>query len=245
MVDFEYIDWSAIVLSLRVAIITSVMALPLAIFAGYVLARKTFAGKSFLEAVLHLPMVMPPVTTGYLLLLLFGSKGIIGEPLTRFFGIKIAFTSGAAVLASVTVSFPLIVRSVKIAIELVDPCLEEASRTLGASWWKTFYRITLPLAWPGIVSGFVLAFARSLGEFGATITFAGNIAGATRTIPLAIYSSMQMPGGEQQSWTLVCISIVISLAAILLSEYFNKYRMKKRPHYKSHIPLKANGLEAA
>ncbi|WP_075589705.1 molybdate ABC transporter permease subunit [Labilibacter marinus] len=220
------IDYNAIWLSLKVAVYTSVIALPLAVVIGYILARKEFKGKILLEAILHLPMVMPPVTTGYLLLIVFGVNGFIGKWLFELTGIKLAFSFAAAVIASVVVSFPLIIRSVKVAMEMVDANLEEASKSLGASPVQTFINITLPLAWPGILGGFVLAFARSLGEFGATITFAGNIAGETRTLPLAIYSKMQVPGQESETFILVAFSVGISLVAIVLSEYF--YRKKKK-----------------
>ncbi len=218
-------DYYAIWLSLKVALFTSFIALPIAIVVGYFLARKNFKGKVFLEAFLNLPMVMPPVTTGYILLLIFGVNGFVGKFLVEVFDLKIAFTFTAAVLAGVIVSFPLIMRSVKVAMEMVDPNLEQASKTLGASPFHTFINVTLPLAWPGIVGGFVLAFARSLGEFGATITFAGNISGETRTLPLAIYSKMQIPGQETQTFILVSFSIIISVLAMVVSEFY--YRKKK------------------
>jgi molybdate transport system permease protein len=164
-------------------------------------------------------MVMPPVTTGYLLLLLLGTNGVLGKWMNEWLGIRIAFSFGAAVIAAIVVSFPLIIRSVKVAMQMVDPGLEEASKSLGASPVKTFLLITLPLAWPGILGGFVLAFARSLGEFGATITFAGNIEGETRTLPLAIYAKMQVPGQEGETFALVAISVVISFVAIIGSHY--------------------------
>ena len=220
------IDYYAIWLSLKVAVYTSLMALPLAIFIGYILARKSFKGKILLEAILHLPMVMPPVTTGYLLLVVLGVNGFVGKYLNQVLGIKLAFSFTAAVIAGIVVSFPLIIRSVKVAMEMVDVNLEQASKTLGASSFQTFVHVTLPLAWPGILGGFVLAFARSLGEFGATITFAGNIAGETRTLPLAIYAKMQVPGQETQTFILVSFSVVISISAIVLSEIF--YRRKKK-----------------
>ncbi|MBN1119181.1 MAG: molybdate ABC transporter permease subunit [Bacteroidales bacterium] len=233
------IDYQAVWLSLKVALYTSAIALPVAILLGYVLARKQFRGKVILEAIIHLPMVMPPVTTGYLLLLILGTNGIIGKWLFSVFGIRIAFSFSAAVIAAIVVSFPLIIRSVKVSMEMVDPNLEQASRTLGASWFKTFILITLPLAWPGILGGFVLAFARSLGEFGATITFAGNIQGETRTLPLAIFSKMQVPGKETETFALVAISVIISFAAIVASEYF--YRNKK----KSKLSKKKIGYQNA
>lgn len=221
-------DYLSIWLSLKVAIYTSVIALPIAIIIGYFLARKSFRGKAIIEAILHLPMVMPPVTTGYLLLILLGSNSMIGQFLKSTFDIKIAFSFEAAVIASALVSFPLIMRSVKVAMEMVDPKLEQASQTLGASPIQTFIYITLPLAFPGILGGFVLAFARSLGEFGATMTFAGNIAGETRTLPLAIYAKMQVPGQESETFYLVGISVLISFAAIIGSEYFYQKNKKQK-----------------
>jgi len=219
-------ELNAVVLSLKVALLCTGISLPLALLIGYALARYEFAGKALIESFMHLPLVMPPVTTGYLLLLLFGSKGLFGAYLYDYFNIKLAFHFGGAVLAAVVVSFPLMLRSVRTAIEMVDPGYEAASRILGASATKTFFRITIPLAMPGILSGLVLSFARSLGEFGATITFAGNIAGETQTIPLAIYSYMQMPGYEGATLRLAFISVFISLVAMVFSEYFVR-RLKK------------------
>ena len=193
------------------------------------MARHDFFGKPVIESILHLPLVMPPVTTGYLLLLLLGSKSFIGQWLFSLFGIKLPFTFQAAVIASVIVSFPLIVRSVRTAMEMVDTGLEEASRILGAGKMRTFFRITVPLALPGVVSGAILAFARSLGEFGATITFAGNIEGETQTLPLAIFAYMQVPGKEGATLRLVIISIIISFIAMALSEWY----IKKMKHDRS------------
>lgn len=221
-------EYLPIWLSVKVAVLTSLIGLPLAIIVGYVLARKKFRGKALIEAMLHLPMVLPPVTTGYLLLLLLGTNGIIGRWFYEWFNIRIAFSFGAAVIAAVVVSFPLILRSVKVAMQMVDPALEHASRSLGASPFKTFFLITLPLSWPGILGGFVLAFARSLGEFGATITFAGNIAGETRTLPLAIYAKMQVPGNEQETFFLVVVSVVISFMAIAGSHFVYKSKWHVR-----------------
>ena len=223
---FSIENCNAIWLSLQVAFFTSLIALPCAIAVGYFLARKHFFGKVLIEGFINLPMVMPPVTTGFILLLVLGNHGFIGSYLYKWFHIRIAFTFSAAVIASIIVSFPLIVRSVKVAMEMVDVGLENASLSLGASPWQTFFRITLPLASPGIISGFILSFARSLGEFGATITFAGNIAGKTRTMPLAIYSNMQVPGNETKAFGLVLFSVAVSLVAIILSELINKKRNK-------------------
>lgn len=224
--SFTASELEAIKLSVGVAVYSSIISLPFALLFGYLLARRQFAGKSIVESILHLPLVMPPVTTGYLLLLVLGTRGFIGKWLYAAFGIKLAFTFEAAVIASVFVSFPLIVRSIRTAIEMVDPGLEDASRILGVGRLKTFFRITVPLAAPGIVSGTILAFARSLGEFGATITFAGNIAGETQTLPLAVFAYMQVPGKEIETLRLVLISVLISLVAMTLSELYIR-KMKR------------------
>ena len=216
------VELSAVALSVKVAIYCALISLPLALALGYVLARKNFYGKALIESIILLPLVMPPVTTGYLLLLILGSQGWLAQ----FLGVKIAFTFSAAVIASVFVSFPLIVRSVRTAMEMVDPGLEEASLILGVGKIKTFFKVTVPLAMPGIIAGTILAFARSLGEFGATITFAGNIEGETQTLPLAIYSYMQVPGYEGATLRLVLVSVFIALMAMLGSEIMIR-RMKK------------------
>ncbi len=220
--SFNDAELQAIFLSVKVAVYCSLISLPIALWVGYKMARHDFYGKSVIESIIHLPLVMPPVTTGYLLLLMLGSKSFIGQWLMNSFGIKLSFTFHAAVIASVFVSFPLIVRSVRTAMEMVDTGLEEASRILGAGRIKTFFKITVPLALPGIISGTILAFARSLGEFGATITFAGNIEGETQTLPLAIYAYMQVPGKENPTLRLVIVSIVISFVAMTLSEWYIK-----------------------
>jgi len=219
---FNAAEMQAIQLSIKVAFYCALISLPLALWLGYIMARKQFFGKPVLESLLHLPLVMPPVTTGYLLLLALGSKSIIGQWFYHSLGIKLAFSFPAAVIASVVVSFPLIVRSIRTSMEMVDTGYEEASRMLGAGKLKTFFKITVPLAMPGIASGTILAFARSLGEFGATITFAGNIQGETQTLPLAIYAYMQVPGKENATLQLVMVSVVISFVAMVLSEWFVK-----------------------
>jgi len=221
-------EWSAIQLSLGVAIICSIITLPLAIAIGWFLARKKFYGKSIIEGVLHLPLVLPPITTGYLLLLVLGNKGFIGSFFYEKLGIQIAFSFYAAVIAAIFVSFPLVTRSVRLSIELVDQKLEEAARTLGASNLRVFFSITLPLALPGVISGFILSFARSLGEFGATISFAGNIEGKTQTLPLAIFSEMQIPGQETSTMRLVFVSVVLSLLAMIAAEFLNKRIIKRK-----------------
>lgn len=187
--------------------------------------ERNLGEEAVVEAFLHVPMVMPPVTTGYLLLLMFGTNGLLGSWLETL-GIRIAFSFDAAVLASIIVSFPLAVRAVKQAVEMVDKRLEDAAEILGASRWRIFFAVTVPLAFPGILSGFLLSFTRSLGEFGATITFAGNIFGETRTIPLALFSAMQTPGKESEAFRLMLLSIVISFIAMLASELVNR-RYKK------------------
>lgn len=219
---------SAIQLSLTVALICSVFTLPLAIAIGWFLARKRFLGKSIVEGILHLPLVLPPITTGYLLLLVLGNRGFIGSFFNEKLGIQIAFSFYAAVIAAIFVSFPLVIRSVRLSIELVDQKLEEAARTLGASNLRVFFTITLPLALPGVISGFTLMFARSLGEFGATISFAGNIEGKTQTLPLAIFSEMQVPGQEAATMRLVLVSVVLSLLAMIAAEYLNGRIIKRK-----------------
>ncbi len=219
---FTEFEISAILLSLKVAGTSVAGAVPIAIGLGWVLSRKTFRGKRLLESFVFLPLVLPPVTTGYLLLFLFGRSGIL-SPLWKLLGTDgLAFTFWAAVISSLVVSMPLFVRSVKASFDMIDPGFERAAQTLGANRWKVFRTISLPLALPGVLSGFILAFARSWGEFGATITFAGNMFGKTQTLPLAIYSSMQVPGQEFVAFKLVLISVLIALATMYLSERFVK-----------------------
>lgn len=216
---FSQAEIDAIFLSLKVALYCSVFILPLAVLGGWTLARKKFRGKSLLEGIINLPLVLPPVATGFLLLLLLGSKGIIGKILFDWFHIKIAFTFWAAVLASMVVAFPLAMRAIRLAIEMVDEAYEEAAKTLGANTFQAFWRITLPLAYPGIISGFILSFARSLGEFGATIIFAGNISGETQTIPLALFNQIQIPGHETAAFRLLIVAVLFSFIAMAFSEY--------------------------
>ena len=224
---FTYEEFQAIGLSLKVAAICSGISLPIALATGWLLSRKNFHGKWLVDGFVHLPLVLPPVTIGYLLLITFGNKGIIGNFLSEQFDIQISFTFWAAVLASMVVSFPLVVRAIKIAIDMVDTELESAARTLGAGTWKVFFTITLPLAMPGILSGFILCYARCLGEFGATITFAGNIVGQTQTLPLAIYSAMEVPGGELIAFRLASFSIALSFIAMVGSEFLNRKLIRK------------------
>jgi len=217
-------EWECLVLSLQVALCAAAATAIAGVPTGWLLARKSFPGKSALDAVVHAPLVLPPVAIGYLLLLTLGRKGWAGGWLWERFHLGVAFTWWAAVIASGVVAFPLVVRSVRLAVELVDPRLEEAAGTLGANRWRVFTTVTLPLAMPGVAAGVVLAFARSLGEFGATITFAGNLAGQTRTLPLAVYTSMQLPGGETGAMRLVMISVLLSVGAICVSEWMARRR---------------------
>lgn len=212
---------AALLISLKVAVLCAICTFPPALFFGWLLARKKFPGKWLLDAVIHLPLVMPPVTVGYLLLLTLGVRGFIGSHVYEWFGIRLAFTFQAAVIASAVVSLPLFVRAIRLSLEHSDPGFEEAARTLGAGRLRTFAAVTLPLALPGILGGFVLSFARSLGEFGATITLAGNIEGETRTLPLAIYSLMNTPGGDDAALRLALLSVLLSLAAFAASEFFS------------------------
>jgi molybdate transport system permease protein len=211
-------DRAAIGLSLEVALVCVVVSLPFGIFFGWLLARHRFPGKLALEVACHLPLVLPPVVTGYLLLLLFGARGPFG-PLLDAIGLPLAFSWRGAALASAVVGFPLMVRAVRQAVEAVDERLEGAARGLGAGAAGTFFAVTLPLAWPGVLTGAILAFARSLGEFGATITFVGNIPGETRTVPLAIYSAMQRPDGMAAAAWLAGVSVALSVAALAASEW--------------------------
>ena len=219
-------EWTAVALSLKVAFWCVVVTVVPGVAIGWVLARKRFWGITALDALVHAPLVLPPVVVGYLLLLVLGRQGFVGRFLQDTLGIQVAFTLQAAVLASAIMGFPLMVRAVRLAMELVDRRLEEAARTLGASRRRTFFTITLPLSMPGILTGVVLAFARSLGEFGATITFAGNIAGETRTLPLSVYTYTQTPGGDAPALRLVVLSVLVALGALVASEWLSR-RVKR------------------
>lgn len=219
---FSETEISAIALSFKVALCSAILLLPFATLVGWWLARKSFKGKSLIEGFINLPLVLPPVATGFILLLLFGTKGIIGHFLNEYLGIRIAFTYYAAVIASMFVSFPLAVRAIRLSIEMVDPGFEEAAKTLGASTFQSFWRVTLPMSLSGIISGFILSFARSLGEFGATIIFAGNISGETQTIPLALFNQIQVPGMESSAFRLLMVAVVFSFLAMAVSEYLVK-----------------------
>jgi len=210
-------EWEALRVSLGVGVCaTLVIAIP-GIALGWLLARRTFPGKLLLDALVHLPLVLTPVVVGYLLLLVFGRGGLLG-PMLDALGIEVAFTFLGAVLAAAVVALPLVVRSVRAAVELVDPGLEEAAAVLGAAPFRRLFTITLPLAAPGIVAGLVLGFARSLGEFGATITLAGSIAGETRTLPIAIYQNTQVPGGDAAALRMTLASVALSVLALAASE---------------------------
>ena len=215
-------EWQAVSLSLRIAFWATVLSLPVGIFTAYALARWSFVGKQILNGIVHLPLVLPPVVTGYLLLLTFGRRGPVGEFLEQTFGIIIAFRWTGAVLAAAIMAFPLMVRAIRLSIEAVDPKLEEAASTLGASRVWVFITVTLPLILPGILAGSILAFAKAMGEFGATITFVSNIPGQTQTLPSAIYAFLQVPGGEASALRLVIIAVVIAMGALLLSEVVSK-----------------------
>ncbi len=214
-------EYQAIVLSLKVACGVSVVSIVPAIGLGWLLARCEFRGKVLVESLVHAPLVIPPVVTGYLLLLALGRNGWLGRWLDQM-GIRLVFTWEGAVLASGVVALPLAVRSVRQAIGMVDRKLEEAAYVLGYSPIRTFFAVTIPLAWPGVLGGILLAFSRSLGEFGATITFAGNVEGVTQTLPLAIYSSLQVPGGERQAFVLSACSLLLCVASLVASELLNR-----------------------
>lgn len=212
------VEWGIVALSLKVGIVAVIAAMPLAFGLAYVLARGRFPGKVLLDAVVHLPLVVPPVVTGWLLLLAFGTNGPVGRFFENVFGITFMFRWTGAALAAAVMALPLMVRAIRLSIEAVDRRLEATARTLGAGPWRTFFTITLPLALPGILAGAVLGFARSIGEFGATITFVSNIPGETETLPLAIYSALQMPGGDALVLRLAVVSVLLSLAALVASE---------------------------
>lgn len=211
-------EWEAIGLSLRVSLWAVVASLPLAVAVALLLARTRFPGKNLFDAVVHLPLVLPPVVVGYLLLVLLGRKGPVGAWLEGTFGVVFAFRWTGAAVAAAVMGFPLMVRAIRLSVEGVDTRIESAAATLGANRAWVFATVTLPLILPGIITGVLLSFARSLGEFGATITFVSNIPGETRTLPIAIYTYTQVPGGDAQALRLSIIAVVLSLAALLVSE---------------------------
>lgn len=226
-------EWEVLSLSAKVAAWCMVLGLLPAIALAWLLARREFWGKSLLDACLHLPMVLPPVVPGYLLLLAFGRQGWAGAWLHEHFGISLAFSWQGAVLASLIMGLPLMVQPIRLAFQLIDSRLENAARTLGAGPWRVFFSISLPLALPGVLVGGILGFSRSLGEFGATITFVGNIEGETRTLPLAIYTYIQQPGGEAPALRLVWIAVGMALAALLVSNWLTR-RAQARLGWRDH-----------
>jgi molybdate transport system permease protein len=213
-------EWTAVALSLRIALVATLVTLPFGIAVAWLLARKNFWGKALLDGLVHLPLVLPPVVTGYLLLIWFGRKGPAGAFLEDTFGIVFSFRWTGAALACGVMAFPLLVRAIRLSFEAIDRRLEDAASTLGASGFWVFLTVTLPLALPGVIAGMVLSFAKALGEFGATITFVSNIPGETQTISAAIYTLTQVPGGDAAALRLVVVAIAIALAALIASEYF-------------------------
>ena len=220
-------EMTAIWLSLRVALLATLCALPLAVWVAYVLARKVFPGRQLLNGLVHLPLVLPPVVTGYLLLVVFGQQGAVGGFLYGTFGITLAFRWTGAALAAAVMAFPLMVRAIRLGFEAVDQGLEDAAATLGASRGRIFRTVTLPLVAPGVLAAAILGFAKALGEFGATITFVAAIPGQTQTIPTAIYGLLQVPGSEPAVVALVTVSIILAMGALLVSEWLAR-RMARR-----------------
>jgi molybdate transport system permease protein len=211
-------EWQAVRLSIRVSVWATLASLPLGVLVAYALARWRFPGRELLNGLVHLPLILPPVVTGYLLLIVMGRRGYVGQFLDQWFGIVLSFRWTGAAVAAAIMAFPLMVRAIRLAIEAVDPRLEDAAATLGASRPWVFVTVTLPLILPGIIAGTILAFAKAMGEFGATITFVSNIPGQTQTIPSAIYAFLQVPGGQEAAGRLVIVAVVIAMAALLLSE---------------------------
>jgi molybdate transport system permease protein len=215
-------EWQALALSLRVSVWAMMLSLPFGILAAYALARWRFPGKAVLNGLIHLPLIMPPVVTGYLLLLAFGRNGPVGALLFDWFGITLAFRWTGAALAAAVMAFPLMVRAIRLALEAVDPRLEAAAATLGANRVVVFATITLPLILPGIIAGAILGFAKAMGEFGATITFVSNIPGQTQTLPSAIFTFLQVPGGDASALRLVLIAIAVAMLALFASEWVSR-----------------------
>ncbi|KQO09211.1 molybdate ABC transporter permease subunit [Sphingomonas sp. Leaf242] len=215
-------EWGIVALSLKVGGVAMLVTLPVAFALAWLLARVRFPGKVIVDAAIHLPLVVPPVVTGWLLLLAFGPNGPIGAWLQDWFGITVLFRWTGAAIAAGVMALPLMVRAMRISIEAVDRRLENAARTLGAGPWRVFWTLTLPLSIPGVLAGAVLGFARSIGEFGATITFVSNVPGETQTLPLAIYSALQQPGANAMVWRLSCVSVGLSLVALIASELLTR-----------------------
>ena len=222
-------ELAALALSLKVATVATLASLPFAVALGWLLARRRFPGRLLLDAIVHLPLVLPPVVTGYGLLLVFGRRGAIGAWLHVALGSTFAFRWTGAALACPVMGFPLMVRAVRLSIEAVDARLENAAATLGASPWRVFAGVTLPLAWPGVLAGAVLGFAKALGEFGATITFVSSIPGETQTLSSAIYGLLQVPGAEARVWRLCLVSIALSMAAMLVAEALAQRQRREPP----------------
>lgn len=220
-------EWQAVFLSLKVSTVAVLCSLPLGILMAWILARCQFPGKTLLDSIIHLPLVLPPVVVGYLLLIALGRRGFIGAWLYDWFGFTFAFSWRGAVVAAAVIAFPLMVRAIRLALEAVDTKLEQAARTLGAGRWRVFFTITLPLTFPGIIVGTVLAFARSLGEFGATITFVSNIPGETRTIPSAMFTLIETPGAENAAARLCAVAIVLALLSLVASELLARWGRKR------------------
>lgn len=220
-------EWDALRLSLRVSLWATLASLPFGLLTAHALARWRFPGHGLLNGLVHLPLVMPPVVTGYLLLLTFGRRGWAGQWLDQWFGIVFAFRWTGAALAAAVMAFPLMVRAIRLSIEAVDPRLEQAAGTLGASRAWVWATVTLPLILPGVIAGAVLAFAKAMGEFGATITFVSNIPGQTQTLPSAIYSFLQVPGGEASAARLVVISVIVAMSALVASEWLARRAMRR------------------
>ncbi len=222
MFDLSPDDWTAVALTIRISIVATLCALPFGLGLGWLLARRNFWGKSVLDGLAHLPLVLPPVVTGYLLLISFGRRGPVGAFLYEHFGIVFSFRWTGAALACGVMGFPLMVRPIRLALEAIDQKLEDAASTLGANGGLVFLTVTLPLALPGIIAGVVLCFARALGEFGATITFVSNIPGETQTISAAIYTLTQVPGGDAAAGRLVLISLALAFAALFAAEWLSR-----------------------
>ena len=229
MLEISSAEWTAVLLSLKVGVVATLVATPFGVAIAWLLARYDFWGKSILDALVHLPLVLPPVVTGYLLLLTFGRRGMIGGWLAEHLGLVFAFRWTGAALACGIMSFPLLVRPIRLSIEAVDRRLEQAASTLGAAPWRIFFTVTLPLALPGVLAGMVLGFAKAIGEFGATITFVSNIPGETQTISAAIYTLTQVPDGDAAAMRLVLVAVAISMVALVASEWFAR-RATQRLH---------------
>ena len=227
MFELSPLELETLRLSLRVGLWSVVTSLPLGLALAFLLARRSFPGKILVDGLVHLPLVLPPVVVGFALLVLFGRRGPIGAWLYDTLGVTFAFNWKGAALASATMGFPLMVRAMRLSLELVDCRLEQAARTLGAGRGRVFLSITLPLMAPGILSGVILAFARSISEFGATITFVSNIPGETSTLPLALYALTQVPGGDAEAWRLALLSVALAMAALILSELLAR-RLNRR-----------------